>query len=881
MADSENSTFNTSRVLGNEIVKADDINFGFESLINNISKFAQMLLECDTDFVIGGNVSVASGTNIKVAPIFGVCSKTKTPFGMTSDSDVISITQDDSHSRVDILEAQGEWVTYDEQQRAFNDLDNNIVSYQNVDVKERLKVIYRVKMGTNDSVTAPTTDEGWVKIAEIKYTKGKTELSESDILNITSDVSGLENSLWTNEKTKTYNINYISQVNERFRQEHNADGSHKSKVIKASNIDFGTLSNQVNAANIAITQSGTVGSATYNVGDTVTQTFVTFANQFATLYNAYIKNGAYNFNGEIALSKLLGTNNKLTKPLILGSAGDGTAYCKIDTKTIFTITSDGKIRMASGYNPTDANDLVPKSVTDSISSDITNVSNRVTTLENQTKESNEYVNDLLNRFSYINGKIYVATTDNITLNGLQTVDGISLSAGDIILVKNQTDKKQNGIYEVNANTWQRHSEFSTFDLIKHKFFKISAGTSNKDKIFYTPQETYSGNLGENELKFSEYPIKDSSNALLTSLLEGNSNTDPKDDNYFIGSNINDDGTVDKTSFVRRKISTLWNYIKNKIDNAYESLIAHPSDTTNPHSVTKEQVGLGNCDNTADKDKSVNSATTAGSAGIPTGFSYRSTTDIWGAGNQIGTQVTGWGTANGGSLTFRENGDSTNKQLNQVIDGVYYQNEGNYKVVDENSIGSLNAGSAIKSSYIIDSANTDKIIEIAYANTGLTSSTATHFAAFGAPEHSGTEKTIRDLSVAEAKKLLGVDNVMHYSGEITKAETDTFPASLWNESKIITGDWAGWTGSIWKWVTGGSNSSFLIRICGNGGGDEQVQFAYGIDNNRFGGSGWSTFASLNTEQTFSASKHFTSAVNFSGTLVIPTTSSTTNGAIWIG
>ena len=129
----------------------------------------------------------------------------------------------------------------------------------------------------------------------------------------------------------------------------------------------------------------------------------------------------------------------------------------------------------------------------------------------------------------------------------------------------------------------------------------------------------------------------------------------------------------------------------------------------------------------------------------------------------------------------------------------------------------------------------------------------------------------------------VPNVMHYSGEITKADTDTFPASLWNESRTITEGWASWTGSIWKWVTGGSNSSFLIRVCGNGASDEQVQFAFGIDNNRFGGSGWNTFASLNTEQTFSAAKHFTSAVDFSGKLTIPTSQPSTlsNGDIWLG
>ena len=110
---------------------------------------------------------------------------------------------------------------------------------------------------------------------------------------------------------------------------------------------------------------------------------------------------------------------------------------------------------------------------------------------------------------------------------------------------------------------------------------------------------------------------------------------------------------------------------------------------------KTQIGLDKVDNTADSEKSVKYATSAGSADKPTGFSSRTTTDTWGTGNKIGTEVTGWRSTNGGTVTFRENGNSTNKQLNQIIDGVYYQNEGNYKVVDENSIGSLNAGSATK------------------------------------------------------------------------------------------------------------------------------------------------------------------------------------------
>lgn len=51
----------------------------------------------------------------------------------------------------------------------------------------------------------------------------------------------------------------------------------------------------------------------------------------------------------------------------------------------------------------------------------------------------------------------------------------------------------------------------------------------------------------------------------------------------------------------------------KIAKAVKSLISHLANTSNPHSVTKSQVGLGNCNNTADSAKSVKYATTAGSA----------------------------------------------------------------------------------------------------------------------------------------------------------------------------------------------------------------------------------------------------------------------------
>lgn len=51
--------------------------------------------------------------------------------------------------------------------------------------------------------------------------------------------------------------------------------------------------------------------------------------------------------------------------------------------------------------------------------------------------------------------VKLATLTNITLSGLQTIDGVALVAGDRVLVKDQTDKTQNGIWFASATAWTR------------------------------------------------------------------------------------------------------------------------------------------------------------------------------------------------------------------------------------------------------------------------------------------------------------------------------------------------------------------------------------------------------------------------------------------
>ena len=54
----------------------------------------------------------------------------------------------------------------------------------------------------------------------------------------------------------------------------------------------------------------------------------------------------------------------------------------------------------------------------------------------------------------------MATTANVTLSGLQTVDGIVGVANDRVLVKDQTDATENGIYLMQSTAWGRSPDWN-------------------------------------------------------------------------------------------------------------------------------------------------------------------------------------------------------------------------------------------------------------------------------------------------------------------------------------------------------------------------------------------------------------------------------------
>jgi hypothetical protein len=79
--------------------------------------------------------------------------------------------------------------------------------------------------------------------------------------------------------------------------------------------------------------------------------------------------------------------------------------------------------------------------------------------------------------------VRVATTANITLSGAQTIDGVSVVAGDRVLVKNQTAGAANGIYVAATGAWTRSTDFDTGAEALGAATFVSEGTAQGNQVW--------------------------------------------------------------------------------------------------------------------------------------------------------------------------------------------------------------------------------------------------------------------------------------------------------------------------------------------------------------------------------------------------------------
>ena len=78
----------------------------------------------------------------------------------------------------------------------------------------------------------------------------------------------------------------------------------------------------------------------------------------------------------------------------------------------------------------------------------------------------------------------IATTENITLTGIKTIDGNTTSVDDRILVKDQTTASENGIYICKSSCQERSSDFDeNSEVTSGAFTFVEVGNVNADNWF--------------------------------------------------------------------------------------------------------------------------------------------------------------------------------------------------------------------------------------------------------------------------------------------------------------------------------------------------------------------------------------------------------------
>ena len=101
--------------------------------------------------------------------------------------------------------------------------------------------------------------------------------------------------------------------------------------------------------------------------------------------------------------------------------------------------------------------------------------------------------------------VLCGTTANITLSGVQTLDGISAVAGSRVLVKNQTAAAQNGIYISAAGAWSRSTDTNDWDELLSAIVFVESGTTLAGSAWYCTAQP-GGTIGTTAINWSNFSV---------------------------------------------------------------------------------------------------------------------------------------------------------------------------------------------------------------------------------------------------------------------------------------------------------------------------------------------------------------------------------------
>lgn len=114
----------------------------------------------------------------------------------------------------------------------------------------------------------------------------------------------------------------------------------------------------------------------------------------------------------------------------------------------------------------------------------------------------------LNSMFKVKPNVRASTTANITISnpGTAVFDGVTLSSGQLLLVKNQSTAAENGIYVFNGSgsALTRIPEMDTWTEVNGAFTTVDEGTANADTIWLCTSNS-GGTIGSTAISWQQIP----------------------------------------------------------------------------------------------------------------------------------------------------------------------------------------------------------------------------------------------------------------------------------------------------------------------------------------------------------------------------------------
>jgi hypothetical protein len=325
--------------------------------------------------------------------------------------------------------------------------------------------------GSATSVIAIGGNGAFVDTSTTQTVGGTKTFSNTITGSVSGNAGTVTNGVYTTDTATVTNTMLAGSID-------NSKLTNSSVTVGTTEISLGESSTTL-AGLTSVTSSSFVGSLTGNASTATTAAALTTPRTIALTGDATASgsfDGSANYSQALTLATVnsnVGTFLKTT----VNAKGLVTAATSANINDLTVPTADyafGGFKITGLADPVSAQDAATKQYVDSVAQGLDPKASCV-----------------------------AATTTNITLSAPQTIDGVSVVAGDRVLVKNQSAPAQNGIYLVAAGSWTRALDMDAWAEVPNAFTFIEGGTTQSDTGFVCTANA-GGTLGTTAINFVQF-----------------------------------------------------------------------------------------------------------------------------------------------------------------------------------------------------------------------------------------------------------------------------------------------------------------------------------------------------------------------------------------